>query len=457
MNQIFILIWSVLTFVLLSAGISAAEKPTEIFNQWSAFKSTSGGSCYTISGGTKGLRLYKSQIGKSNKFEFSIYSKNSFKKAATALLTIDNKLKFVFYGHPNPRSANERSYVWSHPNDDFKIDKALKNGTKAVFTSKNSYSWFSLIGYTNSSNWMDSNCFQLKVKPQTEAKVKPKVKTCFNDPSLCTVTELCQFATTYKSGGKVWATDQKKKVYVTEAKKNGLNCGLKVEVVKKPKDDEIIPASSGSGFYVSKSGHIVTNNHVIKHCKSVKVHLREDTVLNAKILFVDVLNDLALIKTNNTPEVVFALSKETPYLDQDIRVAGYPLVSTLGRTLKVTRGVVSALSAPGNPSNIQMDAAVQPGNSGGPIFDDLGNILGVVVAKLDSKDAQNVNFGIKASTVRNLLDANNVKTLEPRTVMIDKREFSGEMDKGTVLLSCWMTMAQIEKLKTKKVLFKEFE
>ena len=71
------------------------------------------------------------------------------------------------------------------------------------------------------------------------------------------------------------------------------------------------------------------------------------------------------------PEVVFALSKETPYLDQDIRVAGYPLVSTLGRTLKVTRGVVSALSAPGNPSNIQMDAAVQPGNSGGPIFDDL--------------------------------------------------------------------------------------
>ena len=83
--------------------------------------------------------------------------------------------------------------------------------------------------------------------------------------------------------------------------------------------------------------------------------------------------------------------------------------------------------------------------------------MGVVVAKLDDAKAQNVNFGIKASVVKNLLDANSVKTLPPKKEIKSKREFSDEMRNGTVLLSCWMTMAQIEQLKTKKVLFKEFE
>ena len=126
-------------------------------------------------------------------------------------------------------------------------------------------------------------------------------------------------------------------------------------------------------------------------------------------------------------------------------------------TLKVTKGIISALSSPGNFSNIQIDSAIQPGNSGGPIFDEIGNVIGVVVSKLADQNVQNVNFGIKASIVKNLLAANSVETLNPRTENISKRAFADEMTKGTVLLSCWMTMAQIKEIKAKKVLFSEFE
>ena len=121
---------------------------------------------------------------------------------------------------------------------------------------------------------------------------------------------------------------------------------------------------------------------------------------------------------------------------------------------------MSALSFKKDFSMFQMDAAVQPGNSGGPIFDDDGNILGVVVARLSNKEAQNVNFGIKAATVRSLLNSNNINLLPPNKELIDKRKFSEFMRKGTVLLSCWMTLAQIEKAKEKdtgKVFFKEFQ
>jgi len=225
------------------------------------------------------------------------------------------------------------------------------------------------------------------------------------------------------------------------------------------KEEKLLAAASGSGFFISKAGHIVTNHHVIEGCEQVKVHQLSETFIS-KVINYDSYNDLALIKINKKPEVVFSLTNQQPYLAQDIKAAGYPLVSDLGTNVKVTKGIVSALSFRKDFSMFQMDVAVQPGNSGGPIFDDDGNILGVVVARLSNKEAQNVNFGIKASTVRSLLASNNVNLLPPNTKLINKREFSEYMTKGTVLLSCWMTLAQIEKANkkdTNKVFFKEFQ
>jgi S1-C subfamily serine protease len=75
---------------------------------------------------------------------------------------------------------------------------------------------------------------------------------------------------------------------------------------------------------------------------------------------------------------VFTLSKEKPELLQDIYVAGYPFGQKISTSVKVTKGIISSLTGIGNNfSNIQIDAALQPGNSGGPILNDKGNVVGV--------------------------------------------------------------------------------
>jgi hypothetical protein len=281
---------------------------------------------------------------------------------------------------------------------------------------------------------------------------------CDGDPALCTIVQLCTKASFYINGQKEWKTDYKSEKYVIEAKKNGVSCGVKSEIAK-PSMNEILPAASGSGFFITKNGHVITNEHVVEGCQEVKVH-HDGRVHKSIILSSDKSNDLALIKINYNPEVVFSLTKEPPYLGQELIAAGYPLVSDLGNTLKVTSGIVSALSAIDDTSKFQMDVPVQPGNSGGPIFDINGNVLGVVVARSTHEETQLVNFGIKAATVQNLIDANNIKLKLPNKEPINKRKFSEAMTRGTVLLSCWMTLTQIEELNTLssgKVFFKEFQ
>ena len=114
------------------------------------------------------------------------------------------------------------------------------------------------------------------------------------------------------------------------------------------------------------------------------------------------IRDLTL-KGDFSPKTVFPLSNTRPELLQDIYVAGYPFGNEISTSVKVTKGIISSLTGIGNNfSNIQIDAALQSGNSGGPILDDLGNVVGVAVAKLDAKYMfeefgiipENTNFGI---------------------------------------------------------------
>ena len=223
--------------------------------------------------------------------------------------------------------------------------------------------------------------------------------------------------------------------------------------------------SSGTGFFVSRDGHIISNYHLIGGCKNVKSHLR-GTEQSLTVLTVDRVNDLALLKAIKSPTQVFSISRDNAYPLQEIIVAGYPFGKVVSSSIKFTKGIVSSLSGIGdNYSQIQIDAALQPGNSGGPIIDEKGNVIGVAVAKLDLKAVmkdfgvvpENTNFGIKSSTVLNFISANSVQTLGPSKKEISKAELSKKISNATVYLSCWMTKDQIKKLKTKKVMFKEFE
>ncbi len=130
--------------------------------------------------------------------------------------------------------------------------------------------------------------------------------------------------------------------------------------------------------------------------------------------------------------------------------------------MKVTKGIVSSLSGIGNNfSNIQIDAALQPGNSGGPIVDEAGNVIGVAVAKLDLKKViknwgvipENINFGIKASALESFLQGNSVSYGIGPDKAMPNRQLADHLSDNTLFLSCWMTMAQIEKLRAKKAMF----
>ena len=188
-------------------------------------------------------------------------------------------------------------------------------------------------------------------------------------------------------------------------------------------------SSQGTGFFVSDQGHVLTNNHVIDGCTEINVARVGAPPIAARLVAKDATNDLAVLSTGTTPGGVPPLSLR-PRVGQSVFVYGYPLNGLLATTGNFTIGNVTATAGLGDDTRqIQISAPVQPGNSGGPLVDQYGNVVGVIVAKLNalkvasitSDLAQNVNFAIKSTIVLNFLEANGIeppvdaKTTEPMT------------------------------------------
>ena len=284
------------------------------------------------------------------------------------------------------------------------------------------------------------------------------INNCSNDPTKCGAVELCQKAIETKSGKVVWRTDVYGKRYAAAAKSIGLPCNVDSE-----NPEKTYRVANGTGFFVSDTGYVVTNQHVISGCNEVQIHSGGD-MSAAAVISQDKINDLALLKTKMKTQSAFSLAPENPYLLQDIIAAGFPFGESVSSTIKVTKGVVSSLSGLGdNSGQIQIDAALQPGNSGGPIIDENGNVVGVAVAKLDLEKSiesfgvvpENVNFGIKLSSLKTFLDDNNVNYTVGKEREIKNSALGKLATEATVLLSCWMTEARIETMQNSKAMFKE--
>ena len=227
----------------------------------------------------------------------------------------------------------------------------------------------------------------------------------------------------------------------------------KREKPKQPKQkfekNKIIPAASGSGFFVSETGTIITNNHVVEDCDLVKVNFKNDES-EAKIISTDKVNDLAIIKTNLKTNFVYSISEEDAQLLEDIIIAGYPLGKQVSAAIKTSKGSVTAIAGfQDNYSEFQTDAALNQGNSGGPILNQKGNVVGVAVAAFGKNEGvESFNFGIKSSTLKTFMKANslNIKTANKRN--LSNKELGQLITNGTVYLECHMTIAKIEKLKS---------
>jgi S1-C subfamily serine protease len=172
--------------------------------------------------------------------------------------------------------------------------------------------------------------------------------------------------------------------------------------------------STGTGFFVGADGYVVTNAHVIDGCEAPEIIYGLDEPAATRIVARDAKNDLALLKVGFTTDHVARLRRGVK-VGEELAAFGYPLFGTLSTGGNFTLGNVSALSGTLNDSrHIQMTAPIQPGNSGGPVVDRAGNLIGVVVASLkDQKNraAQNANFAININTLIAFLDAHGVPYL----------------------------------------------
>ncbi|WP_198378135.1 S1C family serine protease, partial [Neoroseomonas rubea] len=162
--------------------------------------------------------------------------------------------------------------------------------------------------------------------------------------------------------------------------------------------------SSGTGFIVAPR-QIMTNQHVVDGCTAMRARLSSGQEIPATIIAADAQRDLALLRTESDPGPVLPFRRAAEVRrGENVVTYGFPLAGLLSSGPTLTTGDVSALAGLGdNPRQIQISAPVQQGNSGGPLLDLRGQVVGVIVSKLNAQRIaertgdipQNVNFAVK--------------------------------------------------------------
>lgn len=169
--------------------------------------------------------------------------------------------------------------------------------------------------------------------------------------------------------------------------------------------------STGTGFFVTSGGHIVTNYHVIEEAKVVYA-VYKGVRFEAKHLRTDRSSDVALLKIDVTSRPLPVSSASRAQKGEDVFTLGFPLISIQGQELKASFGRVNALTGIKDDFRfLQIDVPIQPGNSGGPLINARGKVIGIVTATLDALVAlrssgslpQNVNYAVKADYITPLV------------------------------------------------------
>jgi S1-C subfamily serine protease len=247
---------------------------------------------------------------------------------------------------------------------------------------------------------------------------------------------------------------------VTKVKADGLDKAgdfTKMAAKPQPAPDKQAPpaggkaalAKTGTGFVVSANGHVITNNHVIDGCVGdIKGNLTGEASMVLRVVSSDANNDLALLQAPSTATFKdFARIRDRSIRSGDsVIVIGFPFHGLLTSDFTVTTGIASSLSGMRNDTRfLQISAPVQPGNSGGPLFDTTGQIVGVVTAKIPAlriaaatgNIPENINFAIKTGALRDFLDNSVVpyQTAEPKTEL-KTTDIAGNARPYTMLISC---------------------
>ncbi|HTX21143.1 MAG TPA: serine protease [Candidatus Aquilonibacter sp.] len=171
--------------------------------------------------------------------------------------------------------------------------------------------------------------------------------------------------------------------------------------------------ATGSDFFITDDGYLISNYHVVKDATRVRL-LTGAGLIDAKVVQVDAANDLALLKADGKFSPLPISSSRSAQLGGTVATVGFPDIGLQGFAPKLAKGEIASLSGAGDdPRYFQISVPVQPGNSGGALVDERGNVIGIVSAKLDAGAAlaasgalpENVNYAVKSSLLLSFLES----------------------------------------------------
>ena len=195
-----------------------------------------------------------------------------------------------------------------------------------------------------------------------------------------------------------------------------------------------IAKGGGTGFAL-KGGYFVTNYHVVENMDWVDVYLG-DVKKSGEVVAVDKKNDLALVKTDHsTDDLPYVIKCEEMNIGDSVRAFGFPLTTTMGKNIKLTEGIVNSTTGfEDDYTMYQISAEVQPGNSGGPLVNNKGQICGIVSAK--HLGVENVNYAIKVRYLKEFLERKKLSHLISEGTLISGVASVFEIKRFVARLEC---------------------
>ena len=202
-----------------------------------------------------------------------------------------------------------------------------------------------------------------------------------------------------------------------------------------PQAQEEQLVSKGTGFLFSEKDYVITNYHVVKRAGTILAQFTNGKIVEAKIVAKDLRSDIAVLKLEGAsfPSVTQIKLGDSSQarIGEKVFTIGYPASKIMGERPKYSEGVINALTGlKDDPAFFQVSVPVQPGNSGGPLFNQQGEVIGITTASLSplAMDTmgtmpQNVNYAIKSSFIKNLLSTVPSLMLSNTGIVVVSNEF----------------------------------
>ena len=311
----------------------------------------------------------------------------------------EDKLKAYF--------DNNQIYPLEGIYEELYVEKNVKTGKYkfAIIKTDNGYDLIYIDGATNSKDWKEGEVKAEMIETATPNLYKLRWYMQFkkaNDDVYAYVDENNFFTVRYGSVVSENSDVKYLKLYPS------VNSDTPNNKMINSSGDFI---NSGTGFAISQDGLIVTNYHVIDGANQIQLKSHRIGALKtyaAELILADEKNDLAVLKINDTnfkgfDIIPYSFKNKVSDMGTQVYTLGFPLTQTMGESLKLTDGLISSKTGfQGDISLYQVSIPVQPGNSGGPLFDYNGNLIGVINAK--HLGAENVTYAIKSNYLENLVE-----------------------------------------------------